>query len=37
MLASVLIVLCLFHHHIIASNMVSEGEDKKELGTRMFL
>jgi len=37
MLASVFIIFCLFHHHVIASDMVSEGENKKELGTRMFL
>ena len=34
MLANVLIILCLIHHHAIISNIISEEEDTKELGIR---
>ncbi|CAF4606174.1 unnamed protein product, partial [Rotaria sp. Silwood1] len=34
MLASVLIILCLFHHHTVAFNMVSDEEDTRDLGIR---
>ncbi len=36
MLTSIFIILCLFHHPIIASNAISGKEDKKQLGTRMY-
>jgi hypothetical protein len=37
MLANVLIILYLIHHHAIVSNIISEEEDTKELGIRKSL